>query len=286
MTTKRPDVRTALIGGVICAALALTWAHRASGDVGGAGASGGRAAPAPGQHARNTCIGCHSLQSGTTEAGHGFAAWKSSPHARAGVTCEACHGGDPAAPDPADAHKGVTASSDPASRVYFTRVPLTCGQCHASELAYFRTSVHYARLQSDGRGPNCVTCHGSMATRILTPDSALGTCSACHSAGGVAPVGKAREAAQVLALVRSENVLYDVVSGAARGNAAPRARMLLDDAARHLRAAAEVWHGFRLDSATARLDDARELLADAWAALGHPRPREGQLFLPARPPRP
>ena len=286
MTTRRPDVRTALIGGVICAAIALAWTYGAGADIRGGGGNAGVAAPAPGQRARNTCVGCHSLQSGATEGGHGFAAWKSSPHARAGVTCEACHGGDPAAADPADAHKGVTRSGDPASRVYFTRVPLTCGQCHASEMAYFRTSVHYARLQSDGRGPNCVTCHGSMATRVLTPDSALGTCTACHAPGGVAPVGKAREAARVLALVRSENILFDVVSGAARGNGAPRARMLLGDAARHLQAAAEVWHSFRLDSATARLDDARELLADAWAALGHPRPREGQLDRPVRPSRP
>jgi len=236
------------------------------------------------RQSRNSCVGCHGLQSGATEAGHGFAAWKSSPHARAGVTCEACHGGNPAAQDPTNAHNGVNPSSDPASRVYFTRVPTTCGQCHASEAAYFRTSVHSARLQSDGRGPNCVTCHGSMATRILTPDSALGTCTACHTPGGVAPVGKAREAAQVLALVRAENILYDIVANSAasaHGGGAARARVLLDDAGRHLDAAAEVWHSFRLDSATARLGDARELLAEAWTALGHPKPREARLGRPA-----
>ena len=273
MATVRTD-RGAVFGGVVIVALALA-AHAASAEA---------------QRPRNTCVSCHGLQSGTTGAGHGFAAWKSSPHAAAGVTCEACHGGNPAAADPADAHKGVSPSGDPASRVYFTRVPLTCGQCHASEAGYFRTSVHYARLQSDGRGPNCVTCHGSMATRILTPDSALGTCTACHAAGGVAPVGKAREAAQVLALVRAENILFDVVStSAAAARATPgarRARVFLDDAERHLDAAAEVWHSFRLDSATARLGDARELLADAWAALGHPKPREGQPQRPGRPARP
>ena len=235
--------------------------------------------------ARNTCVACHSLQSGNTEGGHGFAAWKSSPHAGAGVTCEACHGGNPAAADPAEAHQGVKPSSDQASRVYFSRVPLTCGQCHASEAGYFRSSVHYARLQSDGRGPNCVTCHGSMATRILTPDSALGTCTACHAPGGVAPVGKAREAAQVLALVRAENILFDIVANAASTShtaGTPRARVLVDDAERHLTAAAEVWHSFRLDSAAARLGDARELLADAWTALGHPRPHESRPIRPGR----
>ncbi len=269
----RTDVGT-VFGGVLVVAFALGVPVR----------------PAEAQRPRNTCVACHSLQSGNTEGGHGFAAWKSSPHAAAGVTCEACHGGNPAAADPAEAHQGVKRSSDQASRVYFTRVPSTCGQCHASEAGYFRSSVHYARLESDGRGPNCVTCHGSMATRVLTPDSALGTCTACHTPGGVAPVGKAREAAQVLALVRVENILFDIVSGSASSSrAAPgarRARVLLDDAQRHLDAAAEVWHSFRLDSATARLDDARELLADAWAALGHPKPREGQLHGPVRPARP
>ncbi len=271
MTIGRVDLR-GVRRGVALAALVL--------------AVGVQAAAAQGQRPRNGCVACHSLQSGTTEAGHGFAAWKSSPHAKAGVTCESCHGGDPTAQDREAAHRGVNPSSDPASRVFFTRVPMTCGQCHASEVAYFRTSVHYARLQSDGHGPNCVTCHGSMATRILTADSVLGTCSACHAPTGVAPVGKSREAAQVLALVRAENILFDIVStsaGSASASRTPRVRVLLGDADRHLRAAAEVWHSFRLDSATTRLAEARKLLSDAWVALGHPKPREGRLYPPARP---
>jgi hypothetical protein len=229
------------------------------------------------------CAGCHARQSETSGAGHGFAAWRGSRHAAAGVTCEACHGGNAAATDAGAAHQGVSRSSDPASRVYFSRVPETCGRCHAAEAAYFRSSVHYARLESDGKGPNCVTCHGSMATSILTPERLLGTCSACHAPGGVAPVGKSREAAQVLALVRAENILLDIVSSAAAsqrsGSGAARARILLGDAERHLSAAAEVWHSFRLDSAAARLGDARETMVAAWVALGHPAPREGQLYL-------
>lgn len=228
------------------------------------------------------CVECHSRQSDASGAGHGFAAWRGSRHAAAGVACEACHGGNAASADAREAHQGVSRSSDQGSRVFFTRVPDTCGRCHAAEAAYFRSSIHYARLQSDGHGPNCVTCHGSMATRILTPDSVLGTCSACHAAGGVAPLGKSREAAQVLALVRVENILFDIVTTAAASQrAAPgaaRARILLGNAERHLSAAAEVWHSFRLDSATARLGDARSTLLAAWVALGHPAPREGQIY--------
>ncbi len=236
--------------------------------------SPGRAQQAP----SSSCVSCHARQSEASGAGHGFAAWQSSPHSAAGVGCESCHGGNPAASDTAAAHRGVRPSSDQASPVFFTRIPNTCGRCHAAEVAYFRTSLHYARLETDGRGPNCVTCHGSMATKVLTPERLLGTCSACHTEGGVAPPEKAREAGRVLALVRAENILYDVVSAEAaahRGTrAGTRAAILLGDAERHLSAAAEVWHTFRLDSAAARLEEARQTMVEAWEALGHPAPRE------------
>jgi formate-dependent nitrite reductase cytochrome c552 subunit len=241
-----------------------------------AGLASGHAARAQAAPSASGCVDCHARLPDQTGAGHGFTAWRGSPHARAGVSCEACHGGDPSAADAAAAHRGVARSTDTASTVYFARIPETCGRCHASEAGYFRSSVHYARLRSDGRGPNCVTCHGSMATTVLTPERVLATCSACHSETGVAPVGKSREAAQVLALVRATNILYDVVSTSATGTrsaGAVRARSLLADAQRRLAAAAEVWHSFRLDSATARLGDARDDLVGAWVALGHPAPR-------------
>lgn len=249
----------------------------------GSASAQARRAPAPGQ-----CVTCHARLPETSGAGHGFAAWRGSPHAKAGVGCEACHGGNPAAASAAEAHRGVVRSGDTASTVFFARIPATCGRCHAAEAAYFRSSVHYARLRSDGHGPNCVTCHGSMATTVLTPERVLGTCSACHSAAGVASVGKSREAAQVLALVRATSVLYDVVSTSAGARAAgtpARARTLIADAQRHLAAAAEVWHSFRLDSAAARLGAARGDLVGAWVALGHPAPRETGVRTPARGPR-
>jgi hypothetical protein len=243
-----------------------------------------RAQARPAAHP-SQCVTCHARLPASSGAGHGFAAWRGSPHAAAGIGCEACHGGNPAATNPAEAHRAVVRSGDTASTVFFARIPDTCGRCHAAEAGYFRTSVHYARLRSDGHGPNCVTCHGSMATTVLTPERVLGTCSACHSAGGVAPIGKSREAAQVLALVRATNILYDVVSASAGARAAgtpTRARTLIGDAERHLAAAAEVWHSFRLDSAGARLAAARGDLVGAWVALGHAAPRETGVRTPAR----
>lgn len=238
-----------------------------------AGFGGPRDALAQSRAAGSQCVVCHARVPEATGAGHGFTAWRGSRHGAAGVGCEACHGGNAATPDKTAAHRGVVRSSNPASAVYFRRIPDTCGRCHASEAGYFRSSVHFARLRSDGHGPNCVTCHGAMATSVLTPEGVLGTCSACHSATGVAAVGKSREAAQVLGLVRATNVLYDVVAASA-GTRGGGAGTLLADADRHLAAAAEVWHSFRLDAATARLGAAREDLVNAWVALGHPAPSE------------
>jgi hypothetical protein len=229
------------------------------------------------------CVACHSGLAGTSGAGHGFAAWRGSKHGTAGVGCEACHGGDPTRADSGAAHRGMFRSTDSRSSVFFTTIPETCGRCHAAELGYFRSSIHFARLRSDGRGPNCVTCHGSMATSVLTPERALHTCSACHTEGGVAPAERAKESAQVLALVRAENMLFDVVATSAAGSGADRAaraRPHLERAQRSLEAAAEVWHGFRLDSAVQRLGAARGDIVAGWVALGHPAPREGR---PVRP---
>ncbi|MBI4542344.1 MAG: hypothetical protein HY705_04885 [Gemmatimonadetes bacterium] len=238
--------------------------------------------------ARGQCAACHERLPGASGAGHGFTAWRGSRHGAVGVGCEACHGGNASTPDREAAHRGMRRSSDPESPVYFRRIPDTCGRCHAAELAYFRSSIHFARLRSDGRGPNCVTCHGSMATSLLAPEQVLRTCSACHAADGVAAPERARESAQVLALVRVENILYDIVAAAAEGGSsgAGRARALLVQAQRHLDAAAEVWHGFRVDSASQRLGAAREDIVAAWVALGHRRPREGRLGRAPGPERP
>jgi hypothetical protein len=251
------------------------------------GVGGLRTAAAQNRAAGGQCVACHARLPEATGVGHGFTVWRASRHGAAGVGCEACHGGNAAAPDKVAAHRGVRRSTDPQSSVFFQKVPDTCGRCHASEAGYFRTSVHYGRLRADGHGPNCVTCHGSMATAVLNPEQVLGTCSACHSATGVAAVGKSREAAQVLALVRAENILFDVVSQSAGARASGRVGTLLSSAQRHLAAAAEVWHTFRLDSATARLGLARADLVGAWVALGRNAPREGRIATPrpAGPPR-
>jgi len=128
----------------------------------------------------NSCITCHGTVSGVKYLEHDFLDWAQSVHAKTGVTCEACHGGNASAKDVQGAHKGLKRSTDKSSPVYFTRIPATCGACHQAEFKAFRRSAHYKELERSGRGPNCVTCHGSMANHILAPRDLDQSCRLCH----------------------------------------------------------------------------------------------------------
>ncbi|MBI5247576.1 MAG: hypothetical protein HY923_10375 [Elusimicrobia bacterium] len=134
------------------------------------------AAPA---RAADSCIDCHRKAVLPLDREHDYAQWEQSAHGKAGVSCHSCHGGDPTQSGP-NAHKGLLPSSDPASPIYFTKVPETCGACHTEELQAFRKSAHHKELMRSGKGPNCVTCHGSMANEILSPKHLENTCSLCH----------------------------------------------------------------------------------------------------------
>jgi cytochrome b subunit of formate dehydrogenase len=112
-------------------------------------------------------------------------AYLQSVHARAvaagkgGAVCTDCHG----------AHE-ILPSSDSASQIWRTRVPETCGKCHANVLALYRQSIHG---EAAGRGvrdaPVCSDCHGEhrilMRTEPNSPVFAANvageTCGRCHS---------------------------------------------------------------------------------------------------------
>ena len=98
--------------------------------------------------------------------------------------CASCHG----------AH-GVIAARDPRSPVYPTRIPDTCGACHADpehmepydiptdQLADYRTSVHGRALfdQGDLGAPACNSCHGNHGATPPGVDSVSLVCGTCHS---------------------------------------------------------------------------------------------------------
>lgn len=129
----------------------------------------------------NTCVDCHGSLASGKKTPHSVAEWSQSAHARAGITCDRCHGGDATQPSAAPAHTGVIPSRKPTSPLYFNKIPATCGGCHAPEFAEFKKSYHFAELQRTGRGPNCVTCHGPIGLRVLEPRQMELACSLCHT---------------------------------------------------------------------------------------------------------
>ncbi len=139
-----------------------------------------------GYAAGNTCVTCHESLLPSKQRAHDFTEWRDSIHARRGVTCDQCHGGDATSNDVKQAHLGIVKSTQANSPLYFKRVADACGKCHAPEAAEYKKSFHAKELARTGRGPNCTTCHGSMATRILNPQELEQTCSLCHSLRPVA----------------------------------------------------------------------------------------------------
>jgi predicted CXXCH cytochrome family protein len=98
--------------------------------------------------------------------------------------CASCH----------HAH-GVLSSKDPRSPVYPTRIPETCGTCHADpehmkeygiptdQLSKYRDSVHGRALfdQGDLGAPTCNSCHGNHGAAPPGVASLSAVCGNCHS---------------------------------------------------------------------------------------------------------
>ena len=139
-------------------------------------------------HMAATCARCHSniemAQKFQIPVVRPAEAYLQSAHARTvaagrhGAVCSDCHGSHDILP-----------STDPQATIYRTRVPATCGRCHAEVLAAYTGSVHGEALE---RGvsdtPVCTDCHGEH--RILSPVDASSpvsatkvateTCGRCH----------------------------------------------------------------------------------------------------------
>jgi hypothetical protein len=129
----------------------------------------------------NSCVNCHRDLPASTFIGAKYQTWRRSLHAREAITCDRCHGGKPSAGEKAAAHTGVVNSSNPISRVFFKKVPGTCGACHRRDFNAFKRSAHFSLLEQRGAGPTCVTCHESHSTRIISPEQLPATCEQCHN---------------------------------------------------------------------------------------------------------
>jgi hypothetical protein len=119
------------------------------------------------------CITCHSNMPG--KYGEPVKLWQGSIHAENGISCNACHGGDPNdAPNAMKKERGFLGAPK------YNDVPAFCGRCHVGVLKDYLASGHGRALASGG--PNCVICHGShpivKASLDLINEK---SCSRCHS---------------------------------------------------------------------------------------------------------
>lgn len=98
------------------------------------------------------------------------------------AVCSDCHG----------AHD-ILPPDDPASRVYRTNIPRTCGRCHgdtklmpAAKAVYplYQKSVHASELIDKGnlRAPSCVSCHGVHGAAPPAVGDVDKVCGQCHTA--------------------------------------------------------------------------------------------------------
>lgn len=210
----------------------------------------------------NSCVACHTQLPDTSFVGAKSHGWKGSVHHQHGVTCDNCHGGAPEAAEQSTAHAGMLGSSNPQSPVYFRNIPATCGKCHGAESYKFTQSRHYQRLEATGQGPECVTCHGSMVTRILAPDSLADVCDRCHNERmGIVP-DVPQKAKTVLLLLRESKELLaaeERLFPHPQGSAAART---FGEARAALHSAVLDWHRFDLDAITNHLQDFYQALQE------------------------
>jgi len=148
--------------------------------------------------AADTCLECHSVLEGHLQAP--AKAFANDVHARFGLSCADCHGGDRTATDPEQA---MSRARGFVGKIPRTAVPERCAHCHSNaafmekykprqrvdQLAQYRTSVHGKRLAAgDTAVATCIDCHSVHDIREakdpLSPVHPLRlpeTCARCHA---------------------------------------------------------------------------------------------------------
>jgi len=145
----------------------------------------------------DSCVDCHAgMDDSPGSPVHGM---KEDVHARAGLSCADCHGGDPTdddvtAMDPEKGYRGAPKRAE---------IPAFCGRCHADgeymrrfrpelptdQVAQYHTSVHGKRLAAgDEKVATCVSCHGvhgilpgSDTRSPVHKVKVASTCAHCHA---------------------------------------------------------------------------------------------------------
>jgi nitrate/TMAO reductase-like tetraheme cytochrome c subunit len=125
----------------------------------------------------NFCIECHSSEKMKPAFLTIAEEWKASWHALHRIACHDCHGGDPKDPSMSmSPHRGFVGTPK------YDEVPEFCGKCHIGILKHYLESDHGKALRTSGKGPNCVTCHGSHNIQKANIEIiSEQRCGKCHS---------------------------------------------------------------------------------------------------------
>lgn len=151
---------------------------------------------------QTSCVACHLNKDLFDEADVArFDHFSDGVHAKAGLSCHDCHGGnpDPALADDMDAAKDKTFKSSPST----AEVPDFCGGCHSDPVYIKRfkpdlrvdqeqeywTSRHGVALKEGNlKVATCISCHGvhgiispSDASSPVYPTKVADTCAHCHA---------------------------------------------------------------------------------------------------------
>ena len=97
----------------------------------------------------------------------------------AAAVCTDCHGSH-------DLHR----ATNPASKLYWQRLPETCGRCHENIRQTYLRSIHGQAMTTGKRdAPVCTDCHGehsiaavTLAASKVSPAHIPETCGQCHAA--------------------------------------------------------------------------------------------------------
>ncbi len=182
-----------------------------------------------------------------------FQQWSESDHSKYFVTCDACHGGNPAARTEKEAHATMKNINDTNSTIYFKNIPETCGKCHTEELDHFKNTMHYQRLRATSSGPSCITCHQPHTFKILKASELTNLCSVCHnSKDQIASASVPKDAK--LALEKADELKAEVRNATdaidaakAKGEDVTSAQGDLDKALSIMGDIPSLWHGFNLN---------------------------------------
>ncbi|MDP1572316.1 MAG: cytochrome c3 family protein [Vicinamibacterales bacterium] len=225
------------------------------------------ATPAAAQTSR--CADCHlaNAESPTVNwsafASRHLSDWDHSPHQRANVGCEKCHGGDATTFERFQAHQGMLNSRNPASPVHPANLPATCGTCHTGPFVAFQKSHHFELLKAGNNAvPTCSTCHGEVGANLLSPRALQNACATCHGPRSAQPrPERATDAGILMTGVREVRATLDEARSLIRRVKDPARRTALEtqwqQAEVPLIEAAQAGHEFIFTNLRERLNTAR-----------------------------